>query len=78
MSKTKDFLLLVKSDFSNFKIEYQSTCFCLQLEAQFDRSSNDDDERNFLIHPRSTFLRFERPDSRKDTCFYARRAHTSV
>ena len=58
MSKNKDFLLSVMS---NFKIKYQSTGFFLQLEMQLDRSSNDDDERNFLIHPRSTFLRFERP-----------------
>ena len=74
-NEQKQRLLLVTS---NFKIKYQSTCFCLQLEMQFDRASNDDDEPNFFIHPRSTFLRCERPGSRKDTCFYARRVHTSV
>ena len=59
-------------------MKYQSTCFSLQLEMQFDKSLNDDDERNFFIHPRSTFFRLETPASRKDTYFYARRVHTSV
>ena len=51
----KDFLLLIKSDLSNFKIDYESIDFCRGSESEFN-TSNDDDERNFSIILGQVFL----------------------